>query len=182
MTSQAARRADGSKPVVGSSRKISSGSPISASATSRRRRWPPESVLARSSACSREADQRERLVDVARRAVVAGVELEALAHGQARLGLGLLQHDPDPLAPRRWRAPRVGAEHLDLTGAGLAEALEDLDGRRLAGAVGPEEREDLAAADLEVDPADGLVVAVALVQRPDRDDRLAGRRPRLCPV
>ncbi len=35
----------------------------------------------------------------ARRAVVAGVELEALAHGQARLGLRLLEHDPDPLAP-----------------------------------------------------------------------------------
>ena len=44
MTSQAARRAAGSKPVVGSSRKISSGSPISASATSSRRRWPPESL------------------------------------------------------------------------------------------------------------------------------------------
>ena len=48
--------------------------------------------------------------------------------------------------------------------AGLAEALEDLDRRRLAGAVGAEEGEDLAAADLEVDAADRLVIAVALVQ------------------
>ena len=43
MTSQAARRAEGSKPVVGSSRKMSSGSPIRASAKSSLRRWPPES-------------------------------------------------------------------------------------------------------------------------------------------
>ena len=37
---------------VGSSRKISSGSPISASARSRRRRWPPESRRARTSRSS----------------------------------------------------------------------------------------------------------------------------------
>ena len=49
----AARRAAGSKPVVGSSRKISSGSPTSPKARSRRRRCPPESVRARrSAACS----------------------------------------------------------------------------------------------------------------------------------
>ena len=33
----------------------------------------------------------------------------------------------------------------------IAQALEDLDGRRLAGAVGPEQAEDLAARDLEID-------------------------------
>ena len=103
----------GSKPVVGSSRKISSPSPISASATSSRRRCPPESAVARCSACSRQADQRERLVDAARARVVAGVQLQALADGQAGLGLRLLEHDPDPLAPRRGRVPRVVAEHLD---------------------------------------------------------------------
>lgn len=46
MTSQAARRAEGSKPVVGSSRKMSSGLPMSASAKSSRRRWPPDSRVA----------------------------------------------------------------------------------------------------------------------------------------
>ncbi|HKA67391.1 MAG TPA: hypothetical protein VKG03_05740, partial [Solirubrobacterales bacterium] len=40
ITSQACRRAEGSKPVVGSSRKSSSGSPISAIPTSSRRCWP----------------------------------------------------------------------------------------------------------------------------------------------
>ena len=49
---QVVRRAAGSKPVVGSSRKISSGSPTSASARSRRRAWPPDSVRARRSAAA----------------------------------------------------------------------------------------------------------------------------------
>src|SRR3712207_8949251 len=40
----------------------------------------------------------------------------------------------------------------------------DLDGGRLAGPVGAEETEDLAAADGEVDPADGLVIPVGLAQ------------------
>jgi uncharacterized protein YbjT (DUF2867 family) len=42
---QAARRADGSKPVVGSSRNTSSGSPTRARAKSSRRRWPPDSLV-----------------------------------------------------------------------------------------------------------------------------------------
>ena len=47
--SHAARRAAGSKPVVGSSRKTSSGLPTSATPRSSRRFWPPESVLTRAS-------------------------------------------------------------------------------------------------------------------------------------
>jgi hypothetical protein len=54
----------------------------------------------------------------------------------------------------------------------MAEALEDLYRGRLTGAVGTEEGEDLAAVDLEVDPADGSVVSVAFAQAADRDHRL----------
>ena len=174
MTSHAARRAEGSKPVVGSSRKISSGSPISASATSRRRRWPPESAVARSSACSCQPDERERLVDRARRAVVAGVEREALAHGQARLGRGFLQHDADPLAPADGRLPAGSAPSTS--------TLPPLAWRKpsristvvvLPAPLGPRKAKISPRRDLQVDPADGLVVAVALVQAADRDDRLA---------
>ena len=43
ITSQSCRRDCGSSPVVGSSRKSSSGSPTSAQATARRCFWPPES-------------------------------------------------------------------------------------------------------------------------------------------
>ena len=99
MTSHAARRADGSNPVVGSSRNTMSGSPISARATSSRRRWPPDSCAASVSATSLRPTERDGVVDVARRLVVAGVELQALADRQAGLGLGLLQHDADPVPP-----------------------------------------------------------------------------------
>ena len=59
---------------------------------------------------------------------------------------------------------RVGAEHLDVAAVTSAVALEDLDGRRLAGAVRAEQAEHLAGLDREVDPAQCLVVAVALAE------------------
>ena len=64
-----------------------------------------------------------------------------------------LQHDADPLAQLGRRARRVEAEHADLAGGPVAVALEDLDRRRLARAVGPEQAEHLAAAHGEVDAA-----------------------------
>ena len=48
--------------------------------------------------------------------------------------------------------------------APVAEALEDLDGGGLAGAVGPEQREDLALLHLEADVAHGHGVPVGLGQ------------------
>src|SRR6185437_7438946 len=119
-----------------------------------------------------QADERDRLVDVARLAVVAGVELQALAHGEARLGVRLLQDGADAVPPRGVAGRGVDAEHAHLAGRPRTEALEDLDGRGLARAVGPEEGEDLAALDLEVDPRDGVDLAVALAQPLDGDDRL----------
>ena len=61
----------------------------------------------------------------------------------------------------------------DVTGAARAEALQDLDGGRLAGPVGAEEGEDLAVRDLEVETADRLDVAVAHVQALDGDGGVA---------
>ena len=52
------------------------------------------------------AGQRDRLVDVARRGVVARVELEALANGEVDLRLGLLQHDADAVAQGPDHRPR----------------------------------------------------------------------------
>ena len=63
---------------------------------------------------------------------------------------------------------RVGrpaaAEHLDLAGIRRVEALQDLDGGGLAGAVRTEQPEALAGADLEIEAVDGDHVAVALDQ------------------
>ena len=47
-----------------------------------------------------EADELDRLVDGARPAVVAGVELERLAHRQLGLQVAALQDDADALAQR----------------------------------------------------------------------------------
>ena len=106
MTFHAARRATGSKPVVGSSRKTSSGSPTSARPTSRRRRWPPDSRPTRSSAFSSRPTS--SIVSATGRGsrVVRRPQLERLADGQLRLRLALLQDDPDPRAPARGRRAR----------------------------------------------------------------------------
>jgi hypothetical protein len=52
----------------------------------------------------------------------------------------------EPIPKRRHRG--IAAEHADLAAVTRAIALEDLDRRRLAGAVGPEKPEDLAVAHL----------------------------------
>ncbi len=66
----------------------------------------------------------------------------------------------------------IDAEHADVALGSRPEAFEDLDGRRLPGAVRPEEGEDLAALDLEVDARDRFELAVSLVQPFDGDDRI----------
>ena len=71
-----------------------------------------------------------------------------------------------PTRSRRSRSRAAGSwpSTRDVAAAAAAVALEDLDRRRLARAVGPEQPEDLAAAHLEVDAAHGLVLAVGLVE------------------
>ncbi len=68
----------------------------------------------------------------------------------------MLEHDADALSHPTWRIPGIEPEHVDLAGVAPAVALQDLDRRRLACAVRSEDPEDLAHADLEVDPAHRL--------------------------
>ena len=117
--SQAARRAAGSKPVVGSSRKSSSGSPTSATPRSSRRFWPPESVFTRASRFSSRPTSAIDLVHVARPLVVAGEHAVRLGDGEVRERLRLLEDDADPLAERPLVARRVEAEHGDVAGVPL---------------------------------------------------------------
>ena len=68
------------------------------------------------------------------------VELEDLAGGHPRIDpAAALEHQPDPrpVVPRRRR--RVVAEDPDRALVGAPVALEDLDRRRLAGPVRPEQ-------------------------------------------
>ena len=176
----ACRRAAGSKPVVGSSRKTSSGSPQMPSATSSRRRWPPESVFGASVGAVAEPDELEHLLGGPRVRVGGAVELERLARGDLRLQALLLQDDADPLAEGALAPPGIEPEDAQVAGVGAAVALEDLDERGLSGAVGAEDREHLAAADREVDAVERLERAVGLAQPAYGDGRRGerGRRRR----
>ena len=82
-----------------------------------------------------------------------------------------------PTRARRSDGPIAGvvAEHADLAGVARAVALEHLDARRLARAVGPQQTEDLAARDREVDPAKRVLGAVRLAQPGDLDRADAAR-------
>src|SRR5205807_10390573 len=94
-----------------------------------------------------ETDEPDHLVDVARPAVVAGEHAVDLRDGQVLEQLRLLQDDPDPLAELAARPRGVEAEHAHGAGVRSAAALEELDGRRLAGAARPAPPEHLAPAD-----------------------------------
>ena len=100
----------------------------------------------RASAFSGEADERDHLVGVARVRVEAGEVRQRLATRQVAVHAASLQDDADPLAQLARALPRVVAENGHIAAGAGAVALEDLDRRGLARAVGPEQAEDLAAA------------------------------------
>ena len=177
ITSQAARRAAGSKPVVGSSRKISSGSPTSASAKSSRRAWPPLSVRARRSAHSSRPGEREHLVDVARRRVQAGPVRDRLAR---RSGAGRCRSSGArcPTRARSSASASAGSCPSTRTSPRVARAvaLEDLDRRRLAGAVGARAgRRPRRARTVKSMPRTASLRAVGLAQAGDLDRGDAAR-------
>src|SRR2546423_787845 len=116
-----------------------------------------------------EADQLDDVVYRTRVRVVAGEQAQALGGCQRLVHRRGLEHDADLLAPAAAGKRGVDAEHLDAAAVPLAGALEDLDGRRLARAVRAEQAEDLAALDVEADPAHRLERAVRLAQVADGD-------------
>ena len=82
-----------------------------------------------------------------------------------------------PIRSRHAGPPAAGRSPSTSTRAAvaLAVALEDLDRRRLAGAVRAEQAEHLAGLDREVDPAQRLEVAVASCAGPGRVTALTAR-------
>jgi hypothetical protein len=74
--------------------------------------------------------------------------------------------------------PRVGSEDADGAAISVSVALDDLDGRRLAGAVRPQQGDDLAGAHLERDTVDDGAAAIALRDVLDGDRRTAGGHAR----
>ena len=77
---------------------------------------------------------------------------------------------------RQRLAQRIEPRHANLAGGRLGEAQQDQDHRGLAGPVGPQQAEDLALANLQIKPRDGLHAAVALDEIPDHDHGISCRR------
>ena len=102
--------------------------------------------------------------------VVAAKEIDHLLDGKEALDAGALEDDADSSLQGALVELRVVAEDAHLAGVVVAVAFEDLDGRGLAGAVRPEQAEDLAGAHGEVDALEGLEVAVGLAQAAGFDD------------
>ena len=116
--------------------------------------------MARVRALERPAVDEEALAE----AGAAGEDV--LGDGELLEDLDLLRHVDDAGGGGvggRGEADRLaGEDDLAGEGAGGMNAVEDLDQRRLAGAVLAEERVDLAGAYLDVDPAQGRDAAEAL--------------------
>jgi hypothetical protein len=100
-------------------------------------------------------------------AVEAAEKSKRFEDGQLVGELRLLELDAEPLPQRVRVALPAHAEHFHLAGIGSCQALADLDRRRLAGAVGSDQAEALARADLEIDAVNGDDVVVLLVQVAD---------------
>ncbi len=118
---------------------------------------------------TREVHELEHAVRVLRVAVEPGVEPERLARCRAGIDAALLEHEADPGPEAPAIAGGIEAQHLHRATVRVAVPLEDLDGRRLAGPVRAEEREQLAPADLERDAREHRTAVVCLAQVPDPD-------------
>ncbi len=112
-----------------------------------------------------EFDQRQHLVDRAAALRKRSEQADRLLDRELVVELCFLELNAEPPAQRAIAslAPAL-AEHFHLTGIGRREAFEDLYGGRLAGTVGAEQAEALAAPHLEIETRHGHDVGKALDQ------------------
>src|ERR1039458_6215668 len=131
-----------------------------------------------------QADQLDDVVSRKRLRVVAAVEVDHLAHREVGLDGALLQDHADPPAEAATGGGGIGAENLDPPRVPVTVALEDLDDRGLARAIGTEQAKDLTRLHAEADPAYGMQRAVRLAQLLDHDGRhlrATSRQPEIVP-
>ena len=110
----------------------------------------------------------ERGVD----AVELGVQAQVLRGRQVAVERRVLEDEADVAADVVALADDVVAGDVGAAAGRLGERAEHVDRRRLAGAVGAEEAEDLAAGDVEADAAHGLDLAEGLSEVLDVDREL----------
>jgi hypothetical protein len=122
-----------------------------------------------------KTDPLEQVVGVERVAIEPGVQPDELGRASLRVDPAVLEHQADPSAQRRALSGGIEPEHSHLPAIGGPVPLEDLDRRRLARAIGTDQRRDRARCDLEVEPVDHRPAAIALAQLADEDRRRGGR-------
>ena len=132
-----------------------------------------------------QVDGPQRAVDAIARVghlVEVGEAREVLGHAQAQVQAGRLGHDRDPAADLHSVLGRERESGDRCRARGRRdESAERPHGRRLPGAVRPEETEDLAVADLEGDVLERDPVAEALAQVVDGQRRGAAASRRVPP-
>ena len=161
-----------SRPIVGSSRNSTSGecssaaissifirSPSDSSRTGCPSSWPTSSSSVSSSSVRSNVGRLD--------AVDLLVQPERLLRGQVPPELVLLpHHQGEPAAVGVLALPGHVAHHAGRAAGGRDDAREQLERRRLAGAVGPEEGDELALLDRQIDAAHRLHVAILAVEQP----------------
>ena len=168
------RRSSTSTPAVGSSRNRISGSCASALAISTRRFMPPESVMIRSWRLSQSERSRSTFSRCA--GFGARPKRPRLKHTVAQTVSNVSVVSSCGTRPIFERGRAVVAHDVVAVGEHRAarrrhDPADDADQRGLAGAVGAEQGEDLALADLEVDVLQRLQAGgVGLGQPGDGDD------------
>ena len=114
---------------------------------------------------------------VGRDPVAAGEEVQVLPDLHVVVDPEAVRHEPED-APHVVGVPtdrRAG--DLGVTGVGHEQGREDPQRRRLAGAVGPDEAEDLALLDVEIEAADGERAGRSASRGPVALTMLIGRDP-----
>ena len=138
----------------GSSRNRMVGSCDSALAIITRRFMPPDSVMIFASFLSHSERSRSTFSMTAGSRGLPNrprLNVSGVPHRLEHVGGELLRHEPDPGARRAEVAHDVVAVGRDRAGGRGDDAADDVDQRGLAGAVRAQQRENLAAADLEID-------------------------------
>src|SRR5579883_630635 len=104
---------------------------------------------------------------------------QVLARGEVVVEADRIRQVADPPLDLQRIAHRIEAVHANLAAAHVREAQEHQDRGGLAGAVRPQQAEDLAGTDVEIDAVDGEGTAVPLLETACRDHARGHRRPNL---
>src|SRR5262249_2798158 len=128
----------------------------------------------------RPAQQLRDAVFGVRHVVEPGIELEVLAPAEIGIACALVPDVPDEAARRRRSPAGVLAEALQRAATGTQQRRQDAQQRRLAGAVRPQQHEQLARLDREIDAGEHGDATEVAPQAPSEDGGRA--QSVLCPL